>query len=57
MFGSNDLPYKKYFGSNVFIFSTTANLGSMEMPHVKEENVFESFDVKAIMALWDEQNT
>ena len=56
MFSSDAMPYKKYFGSNVFIFSSTANLGSMNMPHVKKENIYDSFDVKVIQSLWEEQN-
>jgi hypothetical protein len=56
MFGSDELPYKKYYGSNTFIFSPSAKLGSMEMPHVKKENIFDSFDVNIIMSLWREQD-
>ena len=43
MFGSPKMPYIKYFRSNVFIFSTTAKLGSMNLPHVKNENTKDSF--------------
>ena len=56
MFASDKMPYKKYFKSNVFIFSTTAKLGSMNMPHVKDENIKDSFDVEFIKTLWAEQD-
>lgn len=56
MFGSDKMPYKKFFKSNVFIFSTTAKLGSMNMPHVKPENVRDSFDVEFLKKLWEEQD-
>jgi hypothetical protein len=56
MFGSPKMPYLKFFRSNVFIFSTTAKLGSMNMPHVKEENIKDSFDVEFIRTLWEEQD-
>jgi len=56
MFASDKMPYKKYFKSNVFIFSTTAKLGSMNMPHVKKSNIRDSFDVEFIKSLWQEQD-
>ena len=56
MFGSDDLPYKKYFKTNVFIFSPTAKLGSMNLPHVKSENIHDSFDVEFLKRLWEEQD-
>ena len=56
MFGSDDMPYKKYFKSNVFIFSPTAKLGSMNLPHVKESNLHDSFDISFLKTLWEEQD-
>ena len=56
MFASPNMPCKAYFKSNVFIFSTTAKLGSMNMPHVKESNVKDSFNVEFIKTLWAEQD-
>ena len=56
MFGSDDMPYKKYFKSNVFIFSPTAKLGSMNLPHVKESNQHDSFDISFLKTLWEEQD-
>ena len=55
MFASDEMPYKKYFGSNVFIFSPSMRLGSMHMPHVKEENIFDTFDVNTIEAIKNKQ--
>ena len=50
------MPYKKHFKSNVFIFSMTAKLGSMNMPHVKDENIKDPFGVEFIKTLWAEQD-
>ena len=56
MFGSEKMPYRQFFKSNVFIFSTTAKLGSMNMPHVKPENIRDTFDVEFLKKLWEEQD-
>jgi hypothetical protein len=55
MLGSDELPYKKYFKTNIFLFSPTMRLGSMQMPDIKEENIFDSFDVNTIEAIKNEQ--
>jgi hypothetical protein len=56
MFGSEKMPYRKYFKSNIWVFSPTAKLGSMEMPNVKPANILDSFDVEYIKRLWNEQD-
>jgi hypothetical protein len=55
MLGSDELPYKNYFKTNIFLFSPTMRLGSMQMPDIKEENIFDSFDVNTIEAIKNEQ--
>jgi len=56
MFSSDEMPYSRYFKSNIFLFSPTANLGSMNMPNIKKENIRDSFDIAFINELWEEQN-
>ena len=55
MLGSDELPYRKYFKTNIFVFSPTMRLGSIQLPHIKEENIYDNFDIGVIEAIKNEQ--
>lgn len=55
MFGSDEMPYKAYFKSNIFIFSPTAKIGSMDIPGIKKENIFDTFDIETVSSIMKEQ--
>lgn len=56
LISSDSFPYKKYFGDNIFIFSPTFKMGSMEgMTNIKKENVFDSFNVEVLNSIIAEQ--
>jgi len=53
---SDNFPYKKYFGDNIFIFSPTFKMGSMEgMDNIKKENIFDTFNVEVLNSIIAEQ--
>jgi GTPase SAR1 family protein len=53
---SNNFPYRNYFGYNIFIFSPTFKMGSMEgMTNIKKENIFDTFDVEVLNSIIREQ--
>ena len=53
---SNNFPYRNYFGNNIFIFSPTFKMGSMEgMTNIKKENIFDTFDVEVLNSIIREQ--
>jgi hypothetical protein len=53
--GSDEMPYKDFFKSNVFIFSPTFKLGSMDIPAVKKANIFDSFEPETVDEIVKEQ--
>jgi hypothetical protein len=56
LISSDNFPYKKYFGGNIFIFSPTFKMGSMTgMDNIKKENIFDTFDVEVLNSIIAEQ--
>jgi hypothetical protein len=56
LISSDNFPYKKYFGENIFIFSPTFKMGSMEgMTNIKKNNVFDTFDTEVLNSIIREQ--
>ena len=56
MISSDNFPYKKYFGDNIFIFSPTFKMGSMEgMTNIKKNNIFDTFDTEILNSIIKEQ--
>ena len=53
---SDNFPYKKFFGANIFIFSPTFKMGSMEgMTNILKRNIFDTFDVEVLNSIIKEQ--
>lgn len=54
LLGSDELPYKKLFKRNVFVWSPTMKLGSMDAP-IEAENIYEEFTPETVEAIMREQ--
>lgn len=58
LISSDSFPYKKYFKDNIFIFSPTFKMGSMEgMTNIKKENVFDTFNTEVLNSIVSEQKS
>lgn len=56
LISSDNFPYKKYFGENIFIFSPTFKMGSMGgMKNISKNNIFDTFDVDILNSIINEQ--
>lgn len=57
LIGSGKFPYKKIFGKNIFIFSSTFSLGddSLEDIDVPAENVYSTLDEAVLREILEEQ--
>lgn len=59
LLSSDEIGYKKIFKNNIFVFSTTFNLGDPSYCNIKinESNIFNEYDEKILLELMEEQES